>query len=91
MTITVTMRGAGDGPWMTIRADSVDEMVAMINRPPGRLLDTLKGMTCPCGQNHLGNGNDWDKQCYYCTDEFEHDAVQLACDEGHPPKLEEPQ
>ena len=84
MSVTMTMRGSGDGPWLTIHADSVDEMVSLMNRPPARLLDTLKGMTCPCGENHLGNGNDWDEECFYC---FDHDAVQLACDEGHPPDL----
>ena len=47
-------------------------------------------MTCPCGQNHLGNGNDWDEDCFYCSGNFEHDAVQLACDEGHPPIFKEP-
>ena len=85
--ITMTMRGSGDGPWLTIHADSVDEMVSLMNRPPARLLDTLKGMTCPCGENHLGNGNDWDEDCFYCSGSFEHDAVQLACDQGHPPDL----
>lgn len=87
MSVTMTMRGSGDGPWLTIHADSVDEMVSLMNRPPARLLDTLKGMTCPCGENHLDNGNNWDEDCFYC---FDHDAVQLACDEGHPPTFKEP-
>lgn len=83
MTLTVTLRGTPDGPWVVIHADSVDEVADQMNRLPALLADRLAGMDHACIHSD-------EETCWFCEQdesEFDHDAVQLACDEGTPPEL----
>lgn len=54
------------------------------------MFSMTKDNLCVCGENHCGCGDD---VCFFCDhdgpDVFDHDSVQLACDQGNPPVFTE--